>query len=236
MNKVKHFFRLSKEATSEQVAFVAAAVTFQANRDKRAGGSSTNVNKMPAIVKKTLLLPSWFRAKPSPAPAMPEDNLLGGKSVGCSHCAGTIGIRQTRVSARQRAGRSTLKNLLLIHRHRNDSHTTADDELTAMVLECEEDRKTQKKLASGQMVAQTAKAMEDILMSGDIVWAQQVLARFLARPSTVEVKKSAPALFMKNPNASKEEQVYEMIVAQLRDFGVPTLQSPILLPWSPVLS
>jgi hypothetical protein len=52
MAHVKNFFRLPKEATKEQVSFVAAAVTFQAARDKRAGASRRNEAATPAVAKK----------------------------------------------------------------------------------------------------------------------------------------------------------------------------------------
>jgi hypothetical protein len=125
------------------------------------------------------------------------------------------------------AGKSALQQLLAIHRDRNANSCTADDQLAAMVMDCEVDRrKTSKKLTSSQLVTQAAKAMEGLLVSGDIVWTQQVLARFLARPACVEIQKSYPALFAKK-KLSKEEEVYAMIVSQLRDFVTITTETKV---------
>jgi hypothetical protein len=122
--------------------------------------------------------------------------------MGCSPCAGTVGmkftkLRSTRASTKHLAGKSALQQLLAIHRERNANSCTADDQLAAMVIDCEVDRKASKKLTSSQHVTRAAKAMEGLLVSGDIVWTQQVLARFLARPACVEIQKSYPALFAK---------------------------------------
>ena len=240
MAHVKNFFRLPKEATKEQVSFVAAAVTFQAARDKRAGASRQNKAATPAVAKKKMLLPSWFCAKSTPSPAQSEEDYLRG----CSLCAGTVGmkftkLRSTRTSTKQLAGKSALQQLLAIHRERNANSCTADEQLAAMVIDCEADRKTSKKFTSSQHVTAAAKAMEGLLVSGDIVWTQQVLARFLARPACVEIQKSYPVLFAKK-KLSKEEEVYAMIVSQLRDFvtiitetKVPLFSS--ILPFLPFL-
>jgi len=90
MAHVKNFFRLPKEATKEQVSFVAAAVTFQAARDKRAGASRQNEAATPAVAKKKMLLPSWFCAKSTPSPAQSKEDHSRGTTMECSHCAGTV--------------------------------------------------------------------------------------------------------------------------------------------------
>ena len=94
----------------------------------------------------------------------------------------------------------------------------ADDDLRAMIVECESDRKVTKKTTSAQMVQKTVKEMERLMMVGDLVWCQQVLTHFNQRPACVEIRKSAPVLFSRERKATKEEEVYEMIVTQLRDF------------------
>jgi hypothetical protein len=72
MAHVKNFFRLPKEATKEQVSFVAAAVTFQAARDKRAGASRQNEAAKPAVAKKKCFCPLGFVQSPPPPPRSPR--------------------------------------------------------------------------------------------------------------------------------------------------------------------
>ena len=152
LGAVKDFFRLPRTATPTQVAFVAAAVTHQSSRRKKTGSlASTQPQFFKAKRTASHKLPQFFKAKTTAPPKQHEDDALVVGPMACSHCSGVqMKTVLKRPSAKERIGRTTMESLLAAHRYRLKNNSgRADEDVRAMVLECEADRKLSKKLTPG---------------------------------------------------------------------------------------
>ena len=145
-----------------------------------------------------------------------------------------VKTKVVRKSGRQKAGDSALKKLLQTHEWRNQHNNTsmADDQLLQMVRECKLARSDGKVKDNVKELRAKVKIMEETMMSGDVVWAQQVLVRFLSRASVMEIRKSCPLLF-ESTKRTKEERVQDMFVQQIRDFV--TIITETKVPTSPLV-
>jgi hypothetical protein len=237
LETVKKFLRLPKDASYNDVEAVAATHTHkyrEAERKKRSAPA------LPPAVPKKITIKTFFLAKDADSPLHHAHTATSDEGTGtCCACAKQDQVRiktkvVTRKSIRQKAGDSALKKLLETHawRNQNNNASKADDQLLQMVRECKLPRSDGKVKDNVKELRAKVKIMEETMMSGDVVWAQQALVRFLSRASVMEIRKSCPVLF-EATKRTKEERVQDMFVQQIRDFVTIITETKVPAPPPP---